>query len=376
MKNTQAPATLAFDSNTNQLRIAGDWTIYTIDQIPLALEKLPEAKHTELVLDCQQLATLDSAGAWEIIKIKNHFQQQQIALTLANIKANQKDLLTLAEKHTDEILNPPEPKKRDDLLTMVGKESITKFHELISFVAFIGETLIIFWQTLLKPRQLQWRGFLYEIDRNGYRATPIIALLAFLIGVVLAYQMGLQLKTYGANIYIVNLSGMAILREFGPLITAIIVAGRTGSSFTAEIGLMKVNEEVDALETMGLSPIARLVLPKLFGLIIALPLLTVWADLFGVFGSMVMAKGMLGVNYVDFLNRFPTVIMLSDYMTGLVKAPVFAIIIATVGCYQGLQVSMSSESVGKLTTKSVVQAIFLIVIADAIFSVIFSWLGL
>jgi len=165
---------------------------------------------------------------------------------------------------------------------------------------------------------------------------------------------------------------MAVLREFGPLMTAIIIAGRTSSAITAQIGTMILNEEVDALRTMGLSPMSRLVVPKVLGLLIVMPLLTFWADVFGVIGAMVMSKNMLNINYGDFLNRFQHVVAIKHYYIGLSKAPFFAMIIAAVGCFQGFRVAPNADSLGKQTTISVVQAIFLIIIADALFSILYS----
>ena len=188
--------------------------------------------------------------------------------------------------------------------------------------------------------------------------------------------MGLQLETYGANIFIAYLSGMAIFREFAPLITAIIVAGRTSSAFTAQLGSMKINEEIDALLTMGLSPTELLVLPKVIGLLLVFPLLIFWADVFSILGAMLMSKSMLDVGYVDFLQRLKATVGLDQLMLGLYKAPAFAILIALVGCFQGFRVESTADSLGSQTTKSVVQALFLIIIADAIFSIAYSWLGL
>jgi phospholipid/cholesterol/gamma-HCH transport system permease protein len=200
--------------------------------------------------------------------------------------------------------------------------------------------------------------------------------LSFLIGVVLAYQMGLQLETYGANAFIAYLSGMAIFREFAPLITAIIVAGRTSSAFTAQIGSMKIHEEIDALITMGLSPTELLVLPKVLGLLFVLPLVVFWADVFSILGSMVMSKFMLHVSYYEFLTRLKLEVGTQQLMLGLFKAPAFALLIALVGCFQGFRVETNADSIGSQTTKSVVQALFLIIITDAVYSVIYSWLDL
>jgi len=192
----------------------------------------------------------------------------------------------------------------------------------------------------------------------------------------LTYQIGIQLEFYGANIYIVGFLGIAILREFGPLLAAIILAGRTSSSYTAQLGLMKANEEIDALKTMGIAPLELLIFPRIIGLIIVMPLLTVWSDIFGLLGGMLMSNATLGVSIRAFLEQFPQDVTLSSFVIGIGKAPVFAMIIAAVGCYHGLRVAGSATSIGEHTTKSVVLAIFLIIIADAIFSIIFSYLGI
>jgi phospholipid/cholesterol/gamma-HCH transport system permease protein len=226
------------------------------------------------------------------------------------------------------------------------------------------------------PWNISGRLILDIIYSTGYQAIGIITLLAFLIGVVLAYQMGGQLIAYGANIFIVKLLGLSLLREFAPLITSIIVAGRSGSAFTAQIGTMKIQEELDALRTFGISPIERLVLPRLCGLIIALPLLVVLADISSVIGGMIMSKVYLGISYGEFISQFHTDISFYTYFIGLIKTPVFALIIASVGSYRGFCVHGHASSIGEETTKSVVYSIFLIIIADAIFSILFSSAGL
>src|SRR3990167_1395761 len=186
----------------------------------------------------------------------------------------------------------------------VGKATVELIKDSLEFFAFLGEAFIDFLEIIKKPAKLQFRSMVHEIDVGGYRALPIIAVMMLLIGVVVAYQLGVQLRIYGANVYMVDLSGVAILREFSPLICSVIIAGRTSTSFAALLGTMKVNEEIDALRTMGLSPIERLVLPKILGLLIALPLLVMWGDLFGVLGSLVMAKSMMGLGAKGFFARF------------------------------------------------------------------------
>jgi phospholipid/cholesterol/gamma-HCH transport system permease protein len=214
----------------------------------------------------------------------------------------------------------------------------------------------------------------FHVERIGIDALPILGLLAFLIGVVLAFQGADQLRQYGAEVFTVNLLGVSVLREIGVLITAILVAGRTGSAFTAEIGTMKVNQEVDAMRTIGLDPMETLVLPRLLALAIALPLLVFFANSMALAGGASMALLGLGLSLDQFLEQLGGAVKINTYLVGLIKAPVFAALIGMVACYEGLKVSGSAESVGIHTTRSVVKSIFLVILADAAFSVIFSWL--
>lgn len=251
-----------------------------------------------------------------------------------------------------------------------------KVVEFYRFLEFIGEVTLTFLRVLKNPKYIPLRSIISVIETAGVYALPIIGLLSFLIGMTLTYQMGLQLKNYGANIFIVDLLGLSILREFAPLMTAIIVAGRSGSSFTAQLGTMKIREEIDALRTMGVKPSEILILPKLMGLLVALPLLTIWSILFAIAGGMIVSKAMLHVGYYDFIHRFYEAVPVRYFYTGMIKTPVFGLLIAAVGAFRGLQVSSSGESVGTETTKSVVQSIFFIIVFDAVFSILYSWLKL
>ena len=219
--------------------------------------------------------------------------------------------------------------------------------------------VVAFLYTLPRVRTWRVRATFAVVQQAGVNALPIVGLLAFLMGVVIGYQGGVQLKTYGANIFVVELLTLSIIREIAPLVTAIIVAGRSGSAYAAELATMEVNEEIDALNVMGVHPIQLLVLPKLLGLIIALPLLTVFADIAGVCGGIAIANIVLDVGVDDFVVRIPDVIPFSAFIVGIIKVPVFAAIIAIVGCYQGLNAAGGAEGVGRQTTASVVQAIFL-----------------
>ncbi len=217
---------------------------------------------------------------------------------------------------------------------------------------------------------------MFNIRTAGVDAIPIVGLLSFLLGIVIAYQGADQLRQYGANIFVVDLVGLSILREFAPLITAIIIAGRSGSAYAAQIGTMVVTEEIDAMRTLGIVPLELLVLPKILALLIVMPLLTVFADVLGVMGGMIMAHVQLGVGYSEFIDRFAKTIGATAYLIGICKAPVFAMIIAIVGCFQGFCTKGSADSVGQQTTLAVVQSIFLVIIADALFSIAFSTLDL
>jgi len=210
----------------------------------------------------------------------------------------------------------------------------------------------------------------------GFEALPIVGVTSFLLGIVIAYQGADQLKHYGANIFVVELVGYAMLREFAPLITAIIIAGRSGSAYAAQIGTMVVTEEIDALQTIGIKPIELLVLPKLVALMLALPLLTLFADLVGVTGGMLMASSQLDVGTHEFIDRFATEIPLKTLLIGLGKSLVFAAVIVIIGCYQGFRTKGNADSVGRQTTRSVVQAIFIVIVLDAVFSIIFNLMGL
>jgi phospholipid/cholesterol/gamma-HCH transport system permease protein len=246
----------------------------------------------------------------------------------------------------------------------------------VALLAFVGEVAAAFAGSVARPSRLRLRPILYNIRSAGFDALPIVGLLAFLLGVVIAYQGAEQLRRYGASIFIADLVGISMLREFAPLITAIIVAGRSGSAYAAQIGSMQVGEEIDAMRTLGIAPLDLLVLPKIVALAIALPLLTVFADVLGVAGGMLMAQSQLGVGSADFLERFVKAVSVTTFLVGICKAPVFAAIIAVVGCFQGFRAQGGADSVGRQTTRSVVQAIFLVIVADAAFSIAFSAVGI
>ena len=261
-------------------------------------------------------------------------------------------------------------------LERIGRSAIATCGQGAALLAFVGEAALVLASCVAHPKRLRWRPILYNIRSAGFDALPIVGLLSFLLGIVVAYQAADQLRRFGANIFVADLVGLSMLREFAPLMTAIIIAGRSGSAYAAQIGTMAVTEEIDAMRTIGILPMELLVLPKIIALAIALPLLTVFADLLGVFGGMVMAQAQLGVGFGDFLERFTKAVSTTTFLLGVGKAPVFAAIIAVVGCFQGFRTEGGADSVGRQTTRSVVQSIFLVIVADALFSIAFSVLDL
>jgi phospholipid/cholesterol/gamma-HCH transport system permease protein len=230
--------------------------------------------------------------------------------------------------------------------------------------------------TVLQPRRLRVAALFHQMEEIGLNALPIIGLLSFLIGVVVAYQGADQLRQFGAEVFTVNLLGVGILRELGGLMAAIIVAGRSGSAFTAQIGTMKVNEELDAIQISGLNMIEVLVLPRLLGIVVTLPLLTFYSNAMGLLGGGVMCYVDLHITIPVFLHQLRDAVAGGTFWVGLIKAPVFAFIIALVGCHQGFLVERNASSVGRHTTQAVVESIFLVIVADAVFSITFSWIGI
>lgn len=374
-------ARFVLDKDNHTFFCKGKWSVLHLGELTETIAGLVTPYQKEQVtINGEHLDGFDSAGALLLLQCIDAFKTAHKTVSLVQFNEQQKELLDLVQSKESGLKNmPPSPKatrRKEDFLEFIGREAIVKMHQVDGLVLLVGNLTDKIFRAFGNWKRFQIPSIISNVNTTGLKALPIIALLSFLIGVVLAYQMGLQLETYGANNFIAYLCGMAIFREFGPLITAIIVAGRTSSSFTAQIGSMKINEEIDALYTMGLSPTELLVLPKVLGLLFIFPFIIFWSDVFGIIGSMIMSKFMMDFGYVEFLSRLQTDVGIDQLMLGLYKAPAFAILIALVGCFQGFQVKTNADSIGSQTTKSVVQALFLIIIADAVYSIIYSWMDL
>jgi len=356
-------------------RCTGLWTVHGIAELEGGIEALPWPRDGETVIDAAGISALDTSGAWLLHRTARMLAAQGRAVRIDGLRPEFDSLLQLiaSRRVAPEAAVPPAP---PGVLASVGRKAWADVLNVTGFLAFAGESFTALLRSILQPRRIRWRAILHNIESAGFEALPITGLLSFLMGIVIAYQGADQLQRFGANIFVADLVGIAMLRELSPLLTAIIVAGRSGSAYTAQIGTMKVTEEIDALRTVGVGPQELLVLPKMLALIVALPLLTVYTDVTGVLGGMLMARSQLGISFEVFFERLDAAIEMSTYLTGLCKAPIFAMIIALVGCYRGFETAGGADSVGRQTTISVVQSIFLVIVTDAVFSIVFNLLDL
>lgn len=372
-----APAAIA-QATPHELALSGCWTARGIDAIQPRLEALATPAGAELTVDGARLEALDSAGAWVLQKLLRRLGGAGSPVQVRGLRPEFARLLEAIEGEVGDpaAIAAPRAGAPASKLEGLGRGAGAALEQAVALLSFIGECALALAGSVTHPGRWRWRPVLYNIRSAGVDALPIVGLLSFLLGVVVAYQGADQLRQYGANIFVADLVGLSMLREFAPLITAIILAGRSGSAYAAQIGTMAVTEEIDAMRTIGIAPLDLLVLPKILALLIVLPLLTVFADVLGVFGGMIMARAQLGVGFGDFLDRFVKAVSVTAYLVGICKAPVFAAIIAVVGCFQGFRTQGGADAVGRQTTRSVVQSIFLVIVADALFSVAFSALDL
>mgnify|MGYP000205034926 FL=1 len=356
------------------LVLSGSWTALGMGRLTSELDALAALAGESWVIDASGIEALDTAGAWILQTLLRRLRDGAAGVELRQLRPEFARLFdALAQEAAPGPTFLPRPLSR---LESLGQGTVTLLAQGCALLAFIGECTFALGGWLAHPTRIRWRPILYNIRSAGVDALPIVGLLSFLLGIVVAYQGAAQLRLYGANIFVVDLVALSMLREFAPLITAIIVAGRSGSAYAAQIGTMAVTEEIDAMRTIGIAPLDMLVLPKALALLITLPLLTLFADLFGVLGGMLMAHIQLDVGTAEFLDRFVKTVSVTDLLIGIGKAPVFAAIIVTVGCFQGFQTKGGADSVGRQTTRSVVHSIFMVIVADALFSVAFSALDL
>ncbi len=347
----------------------GKWTLQSVRQIEKQLAKVPCVK--KIVWDLSGVSDFDSAGVLLFMDYLERYKKK-IEVEVVGYDSKQKEMYDLLKLHNLESVSV----RKNGFLENIGKNSVELYHDIKDFITFLGQLFVTMFHTLMNPKNIRFKEMVYHIHQSGFNALVIIGLTSFLVGMVIAYQGSVQLAKFGADIFIVDTVGISIVRELGPMITAIVIAGRSGSAYTAEIGAMKITEEISAMRTMGFDPYNFLVLPRIFALMIALPLLIFFADLMGILGGMVASGMQLNISFGQFIDRLYEVLEVKHYILGMIKGPVFAFLIAAVGCFRGFQVSDNTESIGLHTTASVVNSIFLVIAFDALFSVIYTELNL
>jgi len=350
--------------------LSGNFSIKNLNDFTVYIRDLAKKqKPAEINMDFSDVSYLDSAAALSLMQIQKYFKAQNIKSSFVNLTGEAKRIFSVIDEQTLTKKSCKTEKRPDSFFVQIGDAFIQLMRDFIEVVEFVGELLTALLYTLLNPRSLRVKDVLFYMKRAGVDGLPIVGLISVLIGLIIAFMSFLQLKQVGANIYVPSLVSFAMVKELGPIMTAILVAGRSGSAFAAEIGTMVVNEEVDALKIMGFDPIRFLAVPKVIAMIIVVPILTIYADFFGVIGGLIVGVTGLDLTAHTYLTQSLKTIKVFDIITSLIKAAVFAALIAGIGCQRGFKVRSGAQDVGKYTTSAVVSAIFLIVVADSIFAV-------
>ncbi|HEY2863922.1 MAG TPA: ABC transporter permease [Casimicrobiaceae bacterium] len=365
---------LAISGDGDRLVLEGALDIRALTELRRSLQhwqKQGRGGHARRTLAIGKLSGLDTSGALFLCGLRDK------GVELTGVRAEHKALLDLVCGTDVEPLPIPASMPRwRQLIIAVGKGGDEAWRDSVDIVTFIGRAASAVGQALVHPHLLRLPSIFRQLAETGINALPIIGLMAVMISVVIGYQGVAQLRPYGGEDFTINLVAVSMLREMGVLITAIMVAGRSGSAFTAEIGMMMARDEVDALKVMGMEPMAVLVVPRLIGLVITLPLLTFFSDVMGLVGGSLISLALLDVSPLQYVDRVRQAVDDSDLFVGLIKAPIFGFLIAIIGCMHGLRVRGSAESVGRETTRAVVKTIFIVIVLDALFSIFFERIGL
>lgn len=354
-------STLTQSRHGDMLELAGSLNVWTLPQLP---------RRAPPQLSIAMLERLDTAGAWYLARAR---QQGSRLHGGSAAQAGLIDTVAKALPVADDVPAPTPRLRR--ALAETGRNVIAALVFFRELAEYLGRFLAAFWRGIRHPSQFRLTSLIHHCEQTGLRAVPIVTVMSFLIGVVLAFQGATQLRQFGAEVFVVDLIAISVLRELGILLTAIIVAGRTASALTASIGSMKMREEIDAMRTLGLDPDMVLILPRILALILMLPILGLLADLSGLLGGAMMSWITLGISPPMFLSRLSDT-GVGNVIAGLVKAPVFAVIIGVIGCHAGMKVGKDAESLGRMTSAAVVNAIFAVIVADALFSILFAEIGL
>jgi phospholipid/cholesterol/gamma-HCH transport system permease protein len=370
----QAYLTVGEADGLMEINLQHDWVFENLNELQETLDEIEPVDHRLVKFQCGGLRNFDLAGAWILYEKSMDFEEIGVKTEFENFQATHfkflQHIIDLAarKEYIPGFFDPKPHHYWRHGIQKLGANTI----EAVDSVGLIARSVL---DGIKRPSRLVIGETIRQVHATGAAAIPIVSVICFLMGVVLAYQSARQLEQFGANIFMVDLVANAIFRELGVLLAAIMVAGRSGSAFAAALGTMKLTEEVDALRVMGLNPNQVLVIPRVLGLVIALPLLTVFADAAGLLGGAFIGATVLDINVFAFTERLAATISVNDVLVGLTKAPVFAFLIAVTGTLRGMQVKGSAEELGRLTTVAVVQSIFLIIVADAIFTVVYSRIG-
>jgi phospholipid/cholesterol/gamma-HCH transport system permease protein len=378
--DSAAPAfSVEKDGANIRIALSGAWTIAASSVLEQSAKALAETSIAEAAkgagtvsIDFTGISRLDTAGAWLIDKARARIAEAGAKPKYAAVSPDQNILLREAAYSPPEEVRRPKLNPLVSLLVGLGFWTVDIGRQILAGVAFLGELVVESWRTLFNPKLARPTSLVYHLESFSLRAVPIIATMNFLVGCIVEQQGIFQLTRFGAPIYAVDLIGVLVLRELGVLLTSIMIAGRSGSAITAEIGSMKMREEIDALRVMGMSPINVLILPRLFALIIALPLLTFIGDMSALAGGLLTAWLYQGISPVSFLNRLQDAIGLNTFLVGLIKAPFMALVIAIIASIEGFKVEGSAESLGRRVTDSVVNGIFMVIFVDGLFAIFFA----
>jgi len=356
-----------------RFRLSGRWTVEEAAALESRLHEVAKGAGGQVVIDADAIEAIDLTGAWLLRATERRLQDADSRVEWAGQRPVQLEFLDRIEADSEKatLAQADSPTGLRRILQALGLRTVLAKENALDFVGFVGAVSVGYSRLFGGAKRLRLTSVVRHVYETGLTAVPIVALIAFLISVIVAYIGAQQLRKFGGEIFVVDLVTVSVLRELGVLLTAIIVAGRSGSAFAAEIGAMKLNDEVDALRAIGMDPIEVLVLPRIFGLVIALPALTVLADAMGLAGGALLSWYLVDIPLGQYVERVQGAIGETTFWVGIIKAPVFAVLIALVGTLRGMQVRDSSRELGRLTTTAVVQSIFLVILADAVFAVIF-----
>jgi phospholipid/cholesterol/gamma-HCH transport system permease protein len=361
------------------LAAAGSWTAEHARTLEPQVDAATRANAPvrSVALDVARIDNLDTFGAWLLERAMRTWTSQGCETRLIGLRDDYRGLFDKVHDGTHNLApEPPKPNSITATLESVGRTMVAVVADLILFAQMVGALMVALKRVALRPWTFRLTSMINHLERVGWHAVPIILLITVLIGAILAQQGIFHFRKFGADIYVIDMVGVLVLREVGVLIVCIMVAGRSGSSYTAEIGAMKMREEVDALRTMGFDPVEVLILPRIVALVIAVPILTFLGSMAAIYGGGMVAWMYGGIDPPVFLSRLREAISVETFQVGIIKAPFMALVIGVVACVEGLQVQGSAESLGEQTTNSVVKSIFLVIVLDGMFAMFFASIGM